>query len=180
MQTIAKLREIERQARVQARELADLKTAKQAEDDAKLSEQERLSRRVADLEGERAAWKAERRELLIRQAVERQARKLRLVDEDAAYRLMDLDALEFDESGLPTNVDAVLKALAKAKPYLVAPETTPAAGSTGANGTNGTNGTNAQAGIPGTPRPDNGRALADSERERLRLLTERRARAAFG
>ncbi len=47
------------------------------------------------------------------------AQAMQIVDLDAAVRLMDRDALEIGEDGRPTNVEAVLKALIKAKPYLV-------------------------------------------------------------
>jgi hypothetical protein len=48
------------------------------------------------------------------------AQGLSVIDLDAAYRLLDPAALEFDATtGKPTNVDKALKDLIKAKPYLV-------------------------------------------------------------
>lgn len=50
MATIKNLREIEKKAQAQQKELADLRQRVKAEEDAKLSEQERLTKRAAELE----------------------------------------------------------------------------------------------------------------------------------
>ncbi len=60
------------------------------------------------------------KETITRMEIERQARKLAIVDEDAAYRLLDAARIEYDAGGNPSNVEALLKDLVKAKPYLVA------------------------------------------------------------
>ena len=59
------------------------------------------------------------REMTVRYEVMLKAQEMAIIDLDAAVRLMDMAALEFGEDGKPTNVEAVLKALIKAKPYLV-------------------------------------------------------------
>lgn len=46
------------------------------------------------------------------------ANKLGVVDPDAAYRLLDQSALEYDDSGKPTNAEALLVAMLKERPYL--------------------------------------------------------------
>ncbi len=58
------------------------------------------------------------KETITRMEIERQARRLSIVDEDAAYRLLDAAKLEYDDDGKPANVEALLKDLARAKPYL--------------------------------------------------------------
>jgi hypothetical protein len=160
MATITKLRGFEKQARDQAKELETLRAAQKEAENAKLSEQEKLQNRVKELETQAAALAEEKKSLLVRTAVEREARKLNLVDEDAAYRLLDLNAIEFGDDGTPKNVETLLKALAKDKPYLVAQ----------ANG---------KAPITATPRPDDGRAQSQAEILRLRQAELQEARAAM-
>lgn len=119
---IDKLRPFETEAKRLAKENADLAAKLKAVDDAQLSETEKLTKRAADAENALADAQAAQRTLLVRTEIERQARKLGIVDEDAAYRLLDLGALEFEEDGTPKNVEKVLTKLLEAKPYLKAPE----------------------------------------------------------
>jgi len=51
-----------------------------------------------------------------------EAIKLGIKDTDAATKLIDLKTIELDEDGKPTNAAEVVKALAKAKPYLITGE----------------------------------------------------------
>ncbi|HMN13727.1 MAG TPA: hypothetical protein PKD55_15540 [Bellilinea sp.] len=46
------------------------------------------------------------------------AAKLGIVDPDAAFKLLDTAKLEYDESGRPSNTEALLQSLLKDKPYL--------------------------------------------------------------
>jgi uncharacterized protein YhaN len=86
--------------------------------ESQMSEAEKLSTRLKELEGQQANWNKERQEMLVRSEVMAAAGKLGLVDPDAAYRLLDLAALEYDENGKPKNLDKALAELIKAKPYL--------------------------------------------------------------
>lgn len=93
--------------------------AKKAADDAKLSDEEK---RKADYDA--AVTKATTAEqkaqaIALQLSVERQARKLGIVDEDAAFRLLDTSAVEFDDAGTPTNVEALLKSLTEERPWLL-------------------------------------------------------------
>jgi hypothetical protein len=56
--------------------------------------------------------------LATQSAIFDKANKLGIVDPDAAYRLIDQDAIEYDESGRPTNAEALLVAMLKDRPYL--------------------------------------------------------------
>lgn len=68
---------------------------------------------------ERARAAEERARLLeVRLAVERWARQAGVVDEDAAFRLLDLERLEFDDGGTPTNVEQVLGQMLEERPWL--------------------------------------------------------------
>lgn len=99
-----------------------LKAAKAELDTLKagqLSETEKITKRATDAEAKAQAAEAKVKELSTRGEIERQARKLGIVDDDAAYRLLDASKLEYDDAGQPTNAEALLKDLVKAKPYLV-------------------------------------------------------------
>ena len=82
--------------------------------DAQLPELERLKKQVSEADSVHTALV----ERIVQYEVERAAQKLGVIDPDAAARLLDWDALEFDENGMPTNADALLKDLLKSKPYL--------------------------------------------------------------
>lgn len=117
--TIRKLREAERLGKLAAKERDEAKAKLQEQEDAKLGEQERATKRAEEAERKAAAAEERVKVLGLRSQVERAARKLNIVDEDAAYRLLDLSSVEYNGDE-PTNVEALLKELVKAKPYLVA------------------------------------------------------------
>ncbi len=99
----------------------ELKKAKGELDTLKagqLSETEKGTKRATEAETKAQAAEARLRETVTRVEIERQARRLSIVDEDAAYRLLDAAKLEYDGDGKPANVEALLKDLARAKPYL--------------------------------------------------------------
>lgn len=84
-----------------------------------LSEAEKSAAQLKSLQETAAKAENDRAALRLQLAVERAARKLNITDEDAAFKLMDASAVEYDDNGVPTNVDAVLAALTKARPWLV-------------------------------------------------------------
>lgn len=110
--------QLRRESAANRRKAAELESKVKEHETAQLSEAEKKDREIADLKAERDGLATERKTLLVRSEIERQARKLGVVDEDAAYRLLDLDALELDEDGKPKNVEALLKKLLEARPYL--------------------------------------------------------------
>lgn len=105
----------ERQLRAERQRLID---AQKAADDAKLPEQERLQRRVKELEDATAAHERERADWLTRDAVGRAALRLGFRDPVDAYALLDRGQLDLDDKGQPRNVDRLLTDLLVAKPYL--------------------------------------------------------------
>ncbi len=112
--------------RVKANELDKLKADIEAE---KLTEKERLEKKIADLQ--KASDDATRaaQEYRVNAELRVQALQLGFADASDAARLLDYSELEYGDDGTPTNVGDLLKALLKAKPYLaaVAPKTTPPA-----------------------------------------------------
>jgi hypothetical protein len=106
-----------------AKHRAEAKAFKDAEaekEKAALTESERLNRRLSELEARAKELEAKARAKTLEAAVAKQAVVLGIIDPDAAVKLLDAEDLEVDEeTGEPTNVEAALKALIKAKPYLV-------------------------------------------------------------
>ena len=100
--------------------LRELEQTVKQHEEAKLSESERLQKRLAELEREQAAYQRERQERTLKYETMLAASKLGIVDPEAAYKLLDLTRIEFDEDGTPRNIEAALKELLKAKPYLAA------------------------------------------------------------
>jgi hypothetical protein len=108
-------RELEEARRLAARDRTErrkLEEAIKATEDAKLPEQERLQRRLADLERQASSHEQER------EAVTRSASKLGYADPVDAFALLDRSALEFADDGTPKNTDRLLADLLRAKPYL--------------------------------------------------------------
>jgi len=89
-------------------------------EDAQKTDAEKTTQRVADLEKSDAEKGKLLKERTTRYEVMLAAQKLNIVDPDAAYRLLDLTTIEFDDEGLPKDVEKALKALLKARPYLEA------------------------------------------------------------
>jgi hypothetical protein len=85
---------------------------------ATLSEQQKLEKKLADLQSQHDNALRASQERLIQYEVRLQAASLGIVDPDAATKLVDWAAIDYDDAGNPTNLDKLLKDLLKAKPYL--------------------------------------------------------------
>jgi len=157
--TIENLRQFERDAKALKKERDDLKARVDQHEAASLSESEKLTKKVADLEKSLADAQTERRAILVRAEIERQARKLGVVDEGVAYKLLDLDGLAFDESGNPVGVEKALTKLLEQHPFLKATS-------------------EARPGVPATPRP-NGHPQTDRIEENRQKLRATGAYARF-
>jgi hypothetical protein len=112
-------RSLQAAEKTQRNRLAQLEAARKREEDAKLSDQERLAKRVAELESQSQAAAKAQQEKVLRYEVQLQAAKLNIVDPDAAAKLLDMSQVTYDAEGQPQGVEAALQALIDAKPYLV-------------------------------------------------------------
>jgi len=112
------VRKLRSEAAEYRRRLRELEQAVKQHEEAKLSETERLQKRLAELEREQATWQRERQERTLKYETMLAASKLGIVDPEAAWRLLDISKLEFDEDGTPQKIEQALKDLLKAKPYL--------------------------------------------------------------
>lgn len=112
------LAEARREAAKHRTDLQKLRDAAKAAEDAKLPEQERMQRRVSELETAAAEHERERVEWRVQAAVTRSALQLGFQDPVDAFALLDRSAIETDENGAPKNVEKLLNDLIRSKPYL--------------------------------------------------------------
>jgi hypothetical protein len=127
------LKETNAESAGRRKRLDELEAAERTRQDAALTDAQKTEKRMAELqaklderEREYTAASKAHQERVIRYEVMLKASNLGVVDPDAAVKLMDWAALEFDEDGTPKNVDAVLKQLLKARPYLLKQPQAPA------------------------------------------------------
>lgn len=123
--TIKKLREFEKQAKAQAKELDELRAARKAAEDAQLSETERLRKRTQELE---QAVQAREAALAEREAAINEQRRANLAQRQAAtlgaYDPADANILSAVATIDPASENAeqaikeALEGLRKVKPYL--------------------------------------------------------------
>jgi chromosome segregation ATPase len=138
--TIRKLREEQKTAKTQLKELEALKADQKKREDAEKSEAERLKEQIA--EAERKATEAQRKltQTQNRIAIERAAAKAGAADPDDVFRLLSADDFETDDDGNVTNAEKLVEALLKNKPYLAGKSS----GTTAVPGTPRSNGTSSQ------------------------------------
>lgn len=96
----------------------ELKAFKDKAEAEKLSESEKLQKAAKDAADRATHLESALKETRTQAAVERAARKLNIVDEEAAYALLDKSKIEFD-GDTPKNIEALLTDLVKTKTYLV-------------------------------------------------------------
>lgn len=116
---IKRLRQTEKDGKAAKKELDAAQKRLKEIDDAGKSDLDKATTRAADLEKERDAALERATTLVLRLTVERAAGKMGFHDPDDAFRLLDRKAITMDDDGEPTNVDDLLKDLAKKKPHLV-------------------------------------------------------------
>jgi multidrug resistance efflux pump len=115
---IERLRTLPDVVKTKDTEIADLQAKLKAHEDEKLSDTEKLTNRVAELEAEKIAWEHERQDVRIGSAVREAASKAGAKYPDAVYKLIDLASVEYDKDGAPRNLDKVVEAIAKSYPEM--------------------------------------------------------------
>ena len=107
---------------------AETQAAKLSADEKRDAEQEQLKKSLTELQVQYDNSLRQAQERIVGYEVRLQAAQMGIIDPDAAARLLDWSEIEYDDDGTPTNVESLLKALLKAKPYLVASKPTPTSG----------------------------------------------------
>lgn len=117
MATIAKLRHVEKTLSGQVKQL--LGKVKEFED-AKLSEQEKLTRDLAETREQLTQREARIRELALQGEVIKLAGRLNIVDPEAAIHLLpSVGGVEYGDDGSPTNLEILLKELIAHRSWLM-------------------------------------------------------------
>lgn len=119
LDTIKKLRDYEKGDKLPAtvaKELEDLRAQVKAAEDAKLSDTDRLSKRVTELEEELSKSRDAAATAALDTEIVSAARKAGAIDPDAMPSLIDKAGIEKDAKGAPTNIDKLLADLRKSKP----------------------------------------------------------------
>lgn len=112
--TLEELRKLRRENQGLRKRLHEAETAEQQRKEAEMTEVEKLKKQLSDYQQKETQWASEKRTLAVRQAVQNEAARLGIIDSDAAFRLLDVEVLGDDLSGVGT----ALQELLKAKPYL--------------------------------------------------------------
>lgn len=118
------LAEARREAAKYRTTLRKLEQEQQAKVNESLSAEDRYRAELATMQQRLAAAEQASQDRLVRSAVVTAAAKAGFVDPDDAFALVDRGALEISEDGTVTGLDEAIRAIAKAKPYLVRPKTT--------------------------------------------------------
>lgn len=113
------VRKLRAEAAEYRKRLRELESKVKADEEAKLTEQERLQKRLAELERKEIEYQSLIQARTLEYEVKLHAAQLGIVDTDAAYRLLDLKQIEFDEDGKPVNIEKALKDLITKKPWLI-------------------------------------------------------------
>lgn len=113
------VRKLRAEAAEYRKRLRELEGKVKTEEEAKMSEQERLQRRLAELERKEIEYQQSLQARTLEYEVKLHAARLGIVDPEAAYRLLDLKQIEFNDDGKPTNIEEAMKKLIANKPYLV-------------------------------------------------------------
>lgn len=114
-------RKLRREAQQLRKRLTDFEDREKVAQAAALTDAEKLQQRLAELETAHATAQKTHLERVVRYEVMLKANKLGVVDPEAAVKLLDWPALEFDEEGQPTNTEKVLKDLLKTYPFMLKP-----------------------------------------------------------
>ncbi len=115
------VRKLRAEAAEYRKRLRDLEQTVKQHEEAKLSETERLQKRLAELEREQTLWQREPQERMLRYETMLAASRLGIVDPEAAYRLLDLAKLEFDEDRTPKSKAWVPAEVPVARPAELVP-----------------------------------------------------------
>lgn len=123
------------------------------QDDAKLSETERLQKERDEFKAKAEQAEEHSRATLVEADIRVLASTMKFADLDDPLGAIKLDSVEFDANGKPTNVKKLLEELAKAKPHWIKADERTAPG------------------VPDTPRSNGGpKSSADAVRQEVESM----------
>lgn len=131
------LKQANHEAASRRKELEKFQEAEQRRKEAEMTELERANAKLAEIQAERDRLIEQGRTARIRHAIEREAGAQNFHDPADAWRFLEEGAVTLDDDGKVTGAADALKALAKARSYLVK-SPTPADPDAGKRGTSTT------------------------------------------
>lgn len=132
LETIRKLRDVEKASKATAKERDALAAKVREYEDATKTEQERMATRIKELEDSLSAKEQEVTQTKTRNAVHAKASAMGFRNPELAMRLVDPSEVTFKKNGDPENIEDLLKAIVKENPFLV-----PGGGADGGAGSGG-------------------------------------------
>lgn len=117
----SQLEELRRESAAHRKERQRLEAEAKAAADAKLPEQERIAKELADLRAENESLRTSTQSAALRVAAVEVATRLGFRSPELAYRLLDSAQVEWREDGQPKNVEHLLNDVLKRDPYLGKP-----------------------------------------------------------
>ena len=95
-------------------------------DEAQKTELQKLQDKLAEKERHEQELIAAQKKIVVRSEVLSLASKAGIADAEAAYRLIDHEAIKYNDDGTPANLDDLLKDVIKEHPFLVGSSTSSA------------------------------------------------------
>jgi hypothetical protein len=115
---LKKAKDLRSEAKELRKRLKAYEDAEEARKLAEMSAQQRAEHELAELQTRYANDLREKQEQLTHAEIQRSALQQRIKNPALAERALDTAAIEYDEKGAPTNVDALMKKLIQENPYL--------------------------------------------------------------
>ncbi len=107
----------------------DLEAKFKAQEDAKLTEQERTAQRVQELEAERPTWLARLKDAALQRVVDARVRERNLVDPAIILAVLSkaefADQIDYDDNGNPVNAEYQIDRAVEKYPSLLQPPSSP-------------------------------------------------------
>jgi hypothetical protein len=110
---------LQRELAATRREAAGYRTKLKSYEDRDKTDAQKQTERIAELESALTTEQKARQGDRLQMTILGTARKLGFRNPEIAHRLLSSAEVEFDATGTPKNVDALLAAIAKSDPYLV-------------------------------------------------------------
>src|SRR2546423_6845282 len=109
---------------------AEIDARNMSDEEKRQAERQNLEKQLADLQKERESATRQTQKLRVTNEVFKHGQRLNIIDLDAADRLLDDSQIEYDDSGNPSNIEALLKTLVKERSWLVGKQAQTSGGAT--------------------------------------------------
>jgi hypothetical protein len=140
--TLREARELRRENAGYRERVRLAEEAERTRQQAEMTELQRAQTRLAEVEKEREAERQALQVERLKVRVEAEATKLGFANPEDAFRLLDQASVKLDKSGVPENVEPLLRELLQSRPYLLGRPGNGSADAGAGRGAGGTGGEN--------------------------------------